>query len=396
LPHLRHVRIDRVQREPSRVVLVARAAAPAATCPGCGTASSSVHGSYQRILRDVPLAGVPVLIRLRVRRFRCRAGGCGGRTFVEQILGLTTPHARHTQPLRAALTAIAVAVAGRAGSRLATALGMPAGRDVLLRLLHNMPDPDVGEVAVLGVDDFALSRGHVYATMLDMATHRPVDVLPGRESQPLADWLRAHPGVRVICRDRAGAYADGARTGAPDATQIADRWHVFHNLGEAVDKTVAAHHACVRAQAASTVDQPAQTEPTGTEPADTTPAMPADTGPPPGPGGELDVCGRERTVVARTRDRYAAVQQLVAAGHSVGAISVQLDLDRGTVRRFARATTVDELLVKATNRLSVLDGHTEHLLARFTAGITDTTVLLAELRERGYTGSVQTIRRYRS
>jgi hypothetical protein len=115
---------------------------------------------------------------------------------------------------------------------------------------------------------------------------------------------------------------------------------------------------------------------------------------PPGPGGELDVCGRERALVTRTRDRYAAVQQLVAAGHSVGAISVQLDLDRGTVRRFARATTVDELLVKATNRLSVLDGHTEHLLARFTAGITDTAILLAELRERGYTGSVQTIRRY--
>jgi hypothetical protein len=172
------------------------------------------------------------------------------------------------------------------------------------------------------------------------------------------------------------------------------RWHVFHNLGEAVDKTVAAHHACVRAHAASTVDESAQTGSVEPEPADTKPGSPALTGAPPGPGGELDVCGRERALVTRTRDRYDAVQQLVAAGHSVGAISVQLDLDRGTVRRFARATTVDELLVKATNRLSVLDGHTEHLLARFTGGITDTNRLLAELRERGYTGSVQTIRRY--
>jgi transposase len=364
--------------------------------------SSSVHGSYLRSLRDAPLAGVPVLIRLRVRRFRCRAERCGRRTFVEQIPDLTSPYARCSPPLRAALAAVAIALAGRPGARLAGRLGMPVSRDTLLGLLRAQPEPAVGEITVLGVDDFALRRGHVYATiLLDMATHRPIDVLPGRDSDPLADWLRAHPGVAVICRDRAGAYADGARAGAPDAVQIADRWHVFHNLGEAVDKTVSAHHACIRAHAASTVDEPAVEPvtvepdacvPTLVEPSAVRPAGPV--GPTPEPGGELDVCGRERSLVTRTRDRYTAVQELLAAGHSTGAISVQLNLDRGTVRRFARAKSVDELLVRATNRLSLLDGHAEHLLARFTAGVTDTSVLLAELRERGYTGSIQTVRRY--
>jgi transposase len=232
-----------------------------------------------------------------------------------------------------------------------------------------------------------------------MRTHRPIDVLPGRDAVPVADWLRTHPGVQIVCRDRAGAYADGARTGAPQALQVADRWHVWHNLGEAVDKTVAAHHACVRA-AVQAVDPPAK-------PPAPPPAPPA---PPPAPEPALganvepdgqpeaaatrDVCGRKRRLVVRTRERYTAAQQLVAEGHSLNRISQQLRLDRGTVRRFAKATCVEQLLVKATNRTGKLDGYTEYLRARFQAGVTDAVVLHAELRQRGFTGSVQTVRRF--
>lgn len=393
MPHLRGVVVDEIRCEAGSVVIEARAGVAAVACPGCGVLSGQTHGGYRRRLTDTAVAGQQVVIELYVRRFRCREPTCARLTFAEQVDGLTTPHARYSPPLRMALTSIAVALAGRAGARLARVLGMRVGRDTLLGLLRAVPEPVVGEVTAVGVDDFALRRGHVYGTvLLDMDTHRPVEVLQGRDAEPLAVWLAGHPQVQVICRDRAGAFAEGARTGAPQATQVADRWHLWHGLGEAVDKTVAAHHACVRASLTTTtpiVDDTEQIDPG--EVADAALRLDVDVT---DHAGMRDACGRERSLVTRTRQRYADVQQHLAEGASLEAICRATGLDRGTVRRFARAGGIDELLVKAINRASVIDGYTEQLLAAYAAGTTDAVTLHRQIRDLGYSGSVQTVRRF--
>lgn len=229
------------------VTLHARVRAVEGICPQCERVSGRVHGRYVRRLADVALGGVRTVLVLTVRRFKCVNAACAAVTFAEQVAGLTSPHARYTPVMRKLQGSVAVAMAARAGARLATRLGLPVAKDTLLRLVRAQPEPPVGSVRVVAVDDFALRRRNRYATIIvDLEARRPVEVLKGRETAPVAEWLAAHPEIEVVCRDRARPYAQAARAGAPQAQQVVDRWHLAHNLAEAVEKTVGTHHGCVK------------------------------------------------------------------------------------------------------------------------------------------------------
>jgi transposase len=378
LPHLAGL-AERAECTEAGLVVWARSRAAGACCPGCGAWSVRVHSEYARRLQDIPAGARPVVIVLAVRRFFCDSPACPAVTFAEQAAGLSQRYRRRSIALQELLGRVGLALAGRAGARLAAVLGIAVHRSTLLGLVMALPEPPARAPEVLGVDDFALRRGHVYGTVLvDVTTGTVTDLLPDREAGTVAAWLRAHPGTRVICRDRAGAYAEGARDGAPGAVQVADRWHLWDNLAGYVAGAVTAHHGCLT-----------RPPPGPAAPAPATPPGTLDWA-----DGRRDAEGRERRLIPRTVQRHAAVHDLLAAGQSLTAIGQALGLHRETVRRYARAADPAALLVPATTRDSQLDPWKPLLHQRWDEGLTDARRLHAEIAALGFTGSDQAVRRY--
>ncbi|MGW2376539.1 ISL3 family transposase [Kitasatospora sp. NPDC001683] len=341
------------------VEVVARGRGAGAECPDCGRFSDRVHDRYRRRLKDLPLAEQGFVIRLVVRRFIWGAANCPRRTFAERFSRLAAPYARFTTRLNHALERVGLALAGRAGARLAAQLGFGAGRTTLLRRVMALPDPTFSTPRVLGVDDFAIRRGQTYSTVLtSVEDHRVVDVLPTREAGPLAAWLARHPRVEIICRDRAGAYAEGARRGAPDALQVADRFHLWQGLGRAVETCVAAHRDCLH-----------NPSPSGMPPEATglVPGRPEDDSEPVGRRAE------------RKKAAHALVHELLAQGHSRRAIARHLGWGRNTVLRYANAARWQDTVREKRPRPSRLDPYKPYLERRFAAGCTSVTHLYSEL-----------------
>ncbi|MGI8335164.1 ISL3 family transposase [Actinomadura scrupuli] len=382
-PHLACLQVEEVYRSGRSVRVRARTRTSQLACPGCGVVSGRVHSSYERRLCDTAVSGQEMVVHLRVLRFVCRNGGCGKKTFVEQVPGLTVRYGRHSVRLRQVLQSIGLALGGRAGARLTGRLAAAVNRMTLIRMIRSLPDPELASgPRVLGVDDFALRRGHTYGTILvDITASRPIDVLPERSADALAAWLRDHPGVEIVCRDRAGCYAEGTSRGAPRAIQVADRWHMWRNLSDAVERTLAKHRSHLRelTPAARQCDPPSTAQPT----ADLPPVS-------------REEGRRSGRLAERTRDRHAAVHQLIAEGQDLRAIARELQMARNTVRRFARASSPEELLVNTGTgkRPKAIEAFAPYLRERWNLGCTNAQQLYQEIKAMGYRGRPTTVRQY--
>lgn len=356
---------------PSAVLVEVCSHRSSSPCPRCSRASDRVHSYYVRTVADVPCAGRQVCITLQVRKFRCPHGACEQKVFTERIPDYVRPWARKTIRLVEQMTSLGMAVGGRGTETVAPALGMRVSDQTVLRLLARCHDPTGVPVCVVGVDDFAFRRGRAYGTiLLDLERRRVVDLLPDRSQLTFALWLQQHPEVRVISRDRGGDYAAGAALGAPQAEQIADRFHLLQNAGEVLERCLTRHHAAL-AQAARAIT-----------PADaarrTTKRTPAE-------------ARRKQERRGWRQANYERVVALHQEGVSSVQIAKQVGLARGTVLKYLRAACFPERAPRPRPRQ--LDPYLPYLRERWNAGEHSARALWREVRAQGYGAGEDQVRR---
>lgn len=391
LPELPGLQLQQILLDGDRIALTLQTTAPSVPCPSCAQSAHRVHSHYRRRLGDLPWQGRRVQLQVLARRFFCDTDDCPRRVFTERLPAVAAPYARTTARLTEAHRLLGFALGGEAGARLAALLAMPTSPDTRSRRVRQAEFPDSATPRVLGVDDWAFRRGHSYGTILiDLGRRCPIDLLPERSAETLRAWLQDHPGVEIISRDRADDYIKGATAGAPQAQQVADRFHLVHNLHDALERAVDRHQTAVH--------QAAQVE--GALP-DNLPASP----PPPEPALVMFPPEQETPVeqtpatppryqVRRRQrlERYEQVRTLHARGLSQRAIADRLGLDRGTVRRYVE---VDSFPERATRRGTsrCLTPFLDYLRRRWEEGCHNAAQLAAELKEQGYTGSYYAVRR---
>jgi transposase len=383
--HLLHLEAD---TEIIRIVMTTTA--DAVTCPQCHQCTDKVHSGYVRRPADLPWMSCAVQLELHVRRFICSNPACQQKIFVERLPSVVAPYARRTVRLADLLTAVGFALGGEAGKRLTCSMGAETGPDVLLRQIRARSCAEVTTPKVLGVDDFAFRKGRTYGTILvDLELHRPIDLLPDREAKTLEAWLVAHPGVQIITRDRAGAYAEGARKGAPNALQIADRFHVLRNLSEALGKVFHRHAAVLKEALSAAVDA---TEGSVAQPVEAPLSSPSEE-------EAEEVCfpcqpsPAPQTPKPLRQLRYEEVCSLALGGMHISDISRKTGLDRKTVRKYLQVEKLPDWTDRR-KRGSILDQYRDYLQERVAMGCHNATRLFREITKQGYKGKATLVRDY--
>src|SRR6266480_3893632 len=376
------MQIEQIQITENGLVIQIAATTPTSCCPLCAEISSSIHCHYQRTLRDAPCAGRRVQLLLIVRKFTCRNPYCERKVFAERFPIFVEPWARTTLRFCQQITSIGLATCGKGGKKLAARLGIQTSRNTILRRIMELPDPSLRSVVFLGIDDFAFRRGYRFGTILvNLESHRVVDLLPDRRAETAARWIRQQPDVMVVSRDRGGEYASAASEGAPQAVQCADRFHVVKNLTEAVQVLLARCQAEILTSLKteeSPQDQPCQ------------PVISIEEWRPPEPAHV------EKVRLARRAGRYARYQQVVELykqGMPTREIAGQLGMSDRTLRDWLKRGAFPEAK-RRRKRQSSFDAFAPYVLKRWQSGERNGLAIFREIKAQGYPGTERSVYRY--
>jgi transposase len=354
-------------------------------CPGCGAQSKSRHSTYWRTLRDLSAQGAPVIVNARLGRWRCRNQLCDRRIFTERVPSLAAPFARRTARLAGIVRLLGHSAGGRPSERLMRRLGMPVSDTTILAGLRKhararSESSAVAAVHVAGVDDWAWRKGSNYGTIIvDLERREVVDVLADRSAATTASWFKDHPDMEVVSRDRAGLYAEAAREGAPQARQVADRFHLLQNFRETVERQLGRYEAPIPESHVNPDDSQAR--------------LPL----PPRPNCPSDAVAQTRLIrrgrQAVRQELFDEIRALFEGGSSIREIARKLGLGRRRVERWIRRIDLPDLNTMASKPCTptyfgVL------LERRWAEGITKVRHLFAEIRHRGYTGSFSHLARF--
>jgi transposase len=403
------LRLKEFDIEDSTIMLTVFSTQSYGCCPHCGYISTRIHSYYQRQPADLPLVGYAVSLNINVRRFFCDNPDCESITFGERMPDIVSPYAHRTNRLAQQQQQLAFALGGEAGARLLAIIGMKVSSDTLIRLIRNAPETEITTPRVFGVDDWAKRKGQSYGTILvDLETQRPIDLLPDRSVVSFTSWLKAHPGVEVISRDRGTEYIKGATDGAPEAIQVADRWHLLTNLRDALKRLLDNKRACLKAAAdwikpsepdevkkdtSSVVEQPSSFI------NDIELSIEAIT-PVVAPGTATDVSTKLTRLEQdkhirhlRRQERYDMVMELHKQGFSSRKIACQLSISPRTVRKYIKAEACP-MYPDGIIRPSKLDNYMDYIRKRLADGCRCVTQIWREISNQGFDGSRGLVSRY--
>ncbi len=343
-------------------------------CPLCGICASRVHSHYTRRLTDLPCAGQRVCLLICVRKLFCEVSTCARKIFAERLTPFVEPWARVTRRLYQIVQVLGLATGGRLGVRVTDQLGIQTCRTTILRRIMALSTEPVGQVSELGIDDFSFRRGRKFGTILvNMQSHKVIDLLPDRKAETATAWMREHPEIKLVSRDRGGDYASAAASGAPTAIQCADRFHVLKNLGEALEGVLARHLATHhRSQAEKSWATPLE-EVRSKQPPKLSPKE-----------AELSQAKRE--------ERLAHYQQILALrkqGFSQTIIAKQVGVGHATVSRWLKSDAFPGQ--QPRQRMTGFDPHLPFLYERWEAGCHNIAQLYRELVVHGYTQSYRSV-----